>query len=311
MSSSKHKIYNEDSEEEQSRHKDEREPSTPPQQEEEEDVFDINHLIRFFERNKIETRALYSIEKSIKAILIKYMNDPMELLVYVPSKYDIRVTKKDYTAISRFNLEDDDDDDEIQAQKSMNPSLFNNQVAVDIVKAQRLNSMKALERFLPLLNNSKVKISYMDRSFVTFMKNKSDIVSYLCSNRNDQIGYFYTVDLDTFYALQNELLKEVALIENELNNSVYIKLEFLIETNKELLTKLHDDMQKTTPKQVKVRYDNRMSALKKISTNEAKKSVALDVMNEVRKDNFKQMFKLEYLANVLNELKYMEQQTTK
>jgi hypothetical protein len=268
----------------------------------EDEIFDINNTIKFFERQKIQTTGLFVLEKSVIGIMIRYIETAIELFIYVPSKYEIRVNKRDFLSIPVYNIEEDDD------EETSNTTLFQNQIATEITKHKKINTTKALQRFLPLIQTSKIKFSYLDKNFLIIMKKNNDIISFLSTNQIVNTGFFYTLDLEMFYTLSKDIANEIKRTEEGLNSSVYIKLEQLIEGNKQYLTKLNDELNTTSPEKMRKKFDSRMLALGKLSSqNEEKKEAALSIMNEVRKDNFKQMFKLEYLANVLNDLKYLEQ----
>jgi len=272
--------------------------------EQEDDVFELKNLITFFERHNIKTNALFVLDKSISAILIEYKQFPLQLLVYIPSKFEIRISGSEYLQIATYNIEQDDEDE------LFNPSLFQNQIQTEITKNQKLNRTKALQRFLPLISSSKIKLSYLDKNYLNIVKYNNDIVSYLCSNPNNFIGFYYTVDLESFYTLANSMEKEIEGVEKALNNAVFIKLEQLIEDNKKAFNKMYTDLQTNSPITQKKKFEHRMNLLnqvqnsKTISTTTKEKGVAIS--NIIRKDNFKQMFKLEFLANALNEFKNME-----
>jgi hypothetical protein len=268
-----------------------------------DNVFDIKNLISFLKNKKITTVAIYLLDRNVSSILVRYDEQPLELLIYIPGKFQIRVAKREYLSIPVYNLEDDDDED----NSDQNPTLFNNQVRSEVVKNQKIYRNKALERFAPLLAKSKIKLAYLDKNYMNIIKYTNKVTSFLISNQNNEVGFYYTIDLDSFYALVKDIVIEVSNVEKTLNDTTFLRLQELIDSNKMSLNNFNTEVNKQGPLEVKKKYQNRTTLLTKVAEYKAeKRGVAIDLINELRKDNLKQMFKYEFIANVSNEYKNLE-----
>jgi hypothetical protein len=265
------------------------------EEEEERKVYNISNLLTFFKKNRIDPKMLIVYERRVIMILVSYETTSVELCIYIPSKYEVKADRT--TGIPMYEVVEDDEPD-------TQDSLFVNQIGFQNMKIQKQCYLKMLSRFIPLFDRSKIKLMYIASSFLTFITRNNDMDGYVFNVPCSTTGYYYIIDLENFYKMANDIHHEVKRCDDLLNSNVYTRCQNILDTELNMLEETIADIKMTTAIDRKRKYDTRMKLLEEVGMKSPdKKEVSKEICNEVRKDNFKQLFKIENLSYLLNDLK--------
>ncbi len=263
--------------------------------EEERKVYKIENLLTFFKKNRIDPKMLIVYERRVIMILVSYETTPVEICIYIPSKYEVKADRS--VGLPMYEVVEDEEPDTQE-------SLFLNQLGFQSMKVQKQLYSKMLSRFLPLFDRIKIKLMYIGSSFLTFITRNNELDGYVFNVPCNTTGYYYIIDLENFYKLVNDIHFEVKRCDEMLNSSVYTRCQSILEAEVPNLEEYINELRSTTTLERKKKYETRMKLLEEISLkNPEKKEMSKEICNEVRKDNFKQIFKLENISYLLNDLK--------
>ena len=280
------KPYNSQGEQEQDDH---------DYQEEERKVYNINYLLNYFKKNRIEAKLLIVYERRVIMILVSYETTPVEMCVYIPSKYEVKADRT--TGIPMYEVVEDEEPD-------IQESMFVNQIGFHNIKVQKQCYTKMLSRFIPLFDRSKIKIMYIGGSFLTFITRNNETDGYMFNVPCTTNGYYYIIDLENFYKMANDIQNEVKRCDDLLNSNVYTRCQNVLDSEIANFEDWLQDLKTCSAIERKRKYESRLKLLEEVGLkNPDKKDMSNEICNEVRKDNFKQLFKIENLSYLLNDLK--------
>jgi hypothetical protein len=265
-----------------------------PEIEEEQEVFLISTFIDVLKNQRIEVRGLFAFDTRCVFVHCFYPHAGLEILIYIPSRYEIRTEKN--LGIPIYSLIEDEEE-----EVPVGDTLFvsNSQVNVQKMKTVR---QKGLNRFVPIFAGSKYKIAYVDTYFVTFINRHNTLDGFSMSSPCPTKGYFLTIDLQTFYTLGAQLVEDAAVQQEMISKGVFGKLEAEFQKSKASLVKAEKMVAATNPKDSLEKYKSRAAKLKTLLSDPVKQPKAAELMNKIRLEHFSSMFEMENLAFILSEL---------
>jgi|LauGreDrversion4_2_1035121.scaffolds.fasta_scaffold138379_4 hypothetical protein len=289
----------EDDDYESSRRDEDRADDNYENDEDEISEYPITNLIKYFNNNNIGINGIFSYEGRVIVILIHFLNTGSDLLIYIPSKYYIKIDSsvKNYLHISLKREE----------EPAVDRSLF--------VNTRYLNVRKTIEtsfdRIKPLLQDSVYKFAYANKELLVYIDRYNEGIEVFSFNTPfNRTGFYFIVDLENFYNLGKNIEKEIQNAEMLLNSKMYKVYDNEIQDVTKTLTEVFNDVKSFSGKGENELYITRMKKLNEIigKNKNYGKSVTdcLDVVNKVRKDNFSKLMYIEKVIHFLNEIKELK-----
>jgi len=257
--------------------------------------FPISNLLQYFQKSNIAVDGIFSFEGRIIFLLLQFINSGVSLFLYIPSKYFLKPDNsvKNYLHISLKQTDD---------EEKTNPSFF-------IVNKQD-NKKKyeaSLTRFIPIMEDSKYKIVYINKEFLVYINRYDSIDSFTFNSPFNKKGYYFVTDLEHFYEIGDRLEKEIVNTEMLFSTKVYNSVDNELPTVKEQFTKLIGEYPKMSGRDANARFNSRLARLGEV-IEKFKKSgkttgECLELSNGIRQDNFNNIFYYEKIIFFLKELK--------
>ncbi len=266
------------------------------QEEEEQEVFLISTLIEVLKKQRIEVKGIFAFETRCVFIHCLFTFQGLEMLLYIPSKYEIRTEKN--LGIPVYSLNEETEDDGSQPPPE---SLFISTTQVNTQKI-KINKQRGLNRFIPIFASSKYKIAYVENYFLTFINRHNSIDGFLMSSPSGLKGYYLTIDLQNFYTLGNRLVDDILAQQDMMTRGVFNKLDSEIQKSKENIKKAETLLNTIKPKDSLEQYTTRVKKINAVITDQSKAVKASELMCKIRLDHFKTMFEIENIAYILSEL---------
>jgi len=261
------------------------------------ETFLISVLIDVLKKQKINVEGIFAFDTRTVFIHCVFVQSGLDLLLYIPSKYEIRTEKN--LGIPIFNLSSDENDD--VEDKPPADSLFISTTNVNIERL-KLTRQKGLNRFIPIFSSSKYKIAYVDNYFLTFINRHNSIDGFMMSSPCGLKGYYLTIDLQNFYIIGPKIVDDINVQLDMMSKAVFNKLDSEITKSKDHIKRATDMLDKINPKQTLDQHNTRTKKLIPLLNDGAKSEKAITLMRRIRAEMFKSMFEIENIAYVLSEL---------
>jgi hypothetical protein len=267
--------------------------------EDDTEEYPINNLIKYLSANKIGIHGIFSYEGRVVFIFVHYIQTGLDLFIYVPSKYYIKVDEsvKNFLHISLRKEE----------EPSVDKSLF--------INSRYINNRKMIEtsfdRIRPLLEDSSCKISYIDKEIMVYIdRHNEGVDSFSFNTPFNRKGFYFIVDLENFYKGGKGLEKEIHNLELLLNTKIYKvydrELKDLSNTLSDLITSVKNfsgDKQSST-------FSSRVKRVNDVIVKNLQNGKTVtdctQVMSKIREDNFNNIFYYENIIHFLNEIKELK-----
>ena len=256
--------------------------------------YKISNLITLFNKNQITLTTIFTYQKRV--ILLQISQKGFMYFLYIPSKYDMYVDRA--LGIATYELMDDDE------QEDNVDTLFYNKLPIENLRRVKTSKNKSLQRFLPLVSESPVKLMFLEEYFLSYITRHNDIDSLLLSSPfNSRKGYFYVIELEFFYKHINKMSDELSKFERALNEAVYDKLTVEISAARKAIKKAYKVISSLQPKEEKEGFLAAINKLQKYSNVEKHREKAYEVMTDFRMKNLNKMFEIENVTYTMKEFK--------
>ena len=280
-------------------HRDKRDESSSEDESESEDdepkasKYKISNLITLFNKNSITLHNIFTYRKRVMFLLVSH--EVIMYSIYIPSKYEMYIDRS--LGIPTYELADDEDEEEDT------DTLFYNRLPIENIRRTKVSKSKSLQRFLPLVTESPIKMMYIDEGFVSYISRQNTIDSLLLLSPCKLTGYYYITDLEFFFKNLPKLLDEFTRFERALNDAVYDRLTTELDVAKHAITKAQKMIVTLKPKEEKVGFATAVHKLNKYVQDEKSKDKAKDMLIKLRNKNLNKMFEIENITYVMKEFK--------
>ena len=254
----------------------------------------ITNLIALFNKQNISLLTIFTFHKRVMFLMINH--EGFQYLIYIPSKYEMYIDRS--LGIATYELVEDDEEDAEEQD-----TLFYNRLPIESLRRKRASKVKSLQRFLPLVTESPIKMMYIDEYFVSYISRQNEVDSLLLISPFKQAGYFYVTDLEFFYKNLNKLNDEFSRFEKALNDAVYDRLTTELDTAKIAVKKAEAMLSKLEPTQVKKQFFKQVDKINKYTSIDKYKNKAVTLLLSLRKKNLNKMFEVENITYVMKEFK--------
>lgn len=261
----------------------------------EEEVFKVSTLLNHLRKQNIDIKAIYAYENRIVFLYISYRDIGLELLIYVPSKYNIQAEKS--IGLPSYELALDDDESKGE------DSIFINETVSTAVRKARKEKTSSLLRFVPLLAEQPYKIVYVDDYYMIYIDRHNEVSSFILSSPPLYKGYFFMTDMEYFLkSTGHKIYNEIRHREKALSETVYNKINISMIDNRATLVQLQQQFREMNPEKSKLLYSQRVHKLDGILSR-GKNPECVKITNKLRNENFENMFDMEKFVHILNSLK--------
>ena len=137
----------------------------------EEEVFKVSTLLNHLKKQNIDIRATFSYENRVVFLFISYRDLGLNMMIYVPSKYNIVAEK----SIGLPSYELGIDEDESKGEES----IFINETVSTAVRKSRKEKTSSLLRFVPLLAEQPYKLMYIDDYYMVYIDRHNEVASFI------------------------------------------------------------------------------------------------------------------------------------
>ena len=167
-----------------------------------------------------------------------------------------------------------------------------------------MSKTKSLQRFLPLVSESPIKLLYIDEYFISYITRHNEVDSLISlSPYNKEKGYFYMIDLEFFYKNVSKLSNEFTKFEKALNKVVYDKLAVEVEGTKKSIDKAQKMLSTVQPIKEKDEFNQRVDELNKFYLVDKHKEKARTNLISIRGLNLNKIFDFENITYMMKEFK--------
>lgn len=267
--------------------------------EDEVEEYPINNLIKYFSMNNIGIHGIFSYEGRVVFIFIHYINTGLDLFIYIPSKYYIKVddSVKNFLHISLRK----DEDSAIDKSLFINSKYINNRRMIETT----------LDRFRPLLEDSSCKISYVDKEILVYVdRYNSGIDSFSFNIPFNRKGFYFIIDLENFYKSAKGLEKEINNLELLLNTKIYKVYDRELKDLSDTLKELSENVKNFNGEKQNQTYSNRLKRVNEVITRNIQggktTTDCTQLISRIREDNFNSLFYFENVIHFLNEIKELK-----
>jgi len=263
--------------------------------EDEDEEFPIINLIKYFNTNNIAISGILSYESRVIFIFLHYLNSGLDLLLYIPSKYYIKVDSsvKNYLHIS-LKVED---------EESPHNSIFINSK----VTFNRKLYEDMFNRYKPLLEESYYKMCHIDKELLVYINRYNDIESYSFNSPFNKEGFYYMIDLENFYKVSTNIEKELMNIDIMYTSKVYKTIDIELSNMKIDVSEIENEIRTFSSNKKISQYTDRMKKVNDILANNkaGNKSVqdCTMLISKIREDNLKNIFGMEMIIKFLKDYK--------
>lgn len=271
--------------------------------EEEDEVFDLENLLEFLEKNNYETTLAFIYEKRIVFLFITENYNGNELFLYIPSSHNIQLKEKtektkNINIVKLIEIEENED-----SETKIN--LFTN------VEEIKINELR-LERFIPLLEDS-FKLCYIQNKNFIFVNRHNSIDKFnLNHSLSEKNGIYIMTDLEYFSENYNNMEKHINDFEKKFNqnltqpvNNVLKEYNDIVK-NIDLLLKKNNNINSIVDK-----YNERKQKLDEISkkikgslkdTSKQKEELK-NMKSQLRKEHLNFLYNIENICVSIKNLK--------
>lgn len=268
--------------------------------EDETEEFPITNLLKYFATNNIHIRGIFSYEERVTILFIYFMNTGINLFIYIPSKYYMKIDSsvKNYMHIS-MKSED---------ESSVDKSLFINSK----MKSNRRLFETSFNRIKPLLEESNYKLAHVDKEMLVYIdRHNEDINTFSFNTPFNKSGFYFMIDLENFYKSASNIETEIQSMELLLNSKMYKVYETELNDVKKVLLEVATNVKEFSSSKEISTYNERIKRVNDI-INKNKgigKSVTdcLEVAEKIRVNNMAKLFYYEKIVTFLNEIKELNE----
>jgi len=255
--------------------------------------YKISNLITLFNKSNISLQAIFTYQKRVMMLLI--VHGSFNYVLYIPSKYEMYIDRN--LGIATYDMNDDDEEPNEQ------DTLFYNRLPIESLRRVRNSKAKSLARFLPLVEESPIKIAYLDEYFVSYISRSNEVDSLIFMSPFKGSGYFLMTDLEFFFKNIHKLQEEFGRFERALNDAVYDRLTTELDSARHAINKAKDMLNRIHPKETKQKFTGMVSKLNKYLTIDKHREKARKWLLQVRNNNLNKMFEIEHVTYVMKEFK--------
>jgi hypothetical protein len=261
--------------------------------------YPINNLIKYFSANQISIHGIFSYEGRVVFLFIQYVQSGLDLFIYIPSKYYIKVddSVKNFLHISLRK----DEYDAVDKSLFINSKYINNRHMIE----------KSFYRMKPLLEDSNCKIVYVDKELLIYIDRHNEGVDTFNFNTPfNRKGFYFIVDLENFYKGGKGLEKEINNLELLLNTKIYKVYDKELKDVSSILSQLSDTVKKFEAEKQTQTYVNRLKKVNEIMGKNIQSGKTttdcVQLISRIREDNFNNIFFYEKIIHFLNEIKELK-----
>ena len=281
---------NEGPREEERKYKDE---DSDEEQDARTSKYKVSNLISLFNQNAIRLECIFTYKKKVMFLVV--VHDSFNYVLYIPSKYQMYIDRN--LGIPTYELTDDEEEEEVD-------TLFYNRLPIESLRRSKASKAKSLQRFLPLVTESPIKMFYVDELFVSYITRSNEVDSLmLMSPFHLKKGYYYMTDLEFFFKNLQKLGDEFSKFERALNDAVYDRLTTELDTARVAVNKAQKLLASLQPKQAKKSFHDNIAKLTKYLSVDKHKEKAKTVLIKTRNGNLNKMFEIENVTYVMKEFK--------
>ena len=254
--------------------------------------YKISNLISLFNKNNIALQAIFTYDRRVMLLLI--VHGSFNYAIYIPSRYEMFIDRS--LGIAVYELNDDEEEEQ-------QDTLFYNRLPIENVRRVKASKAKALQRFLPLVEESPIKMLYIEEYFVTYITRSNEVDSLMIMSPFKGSGYFYLTDLEFFFKNLAKLHDEFARFERALNEAVYDRLTTELDSAKVAIMKAQKMVTSIKPKETKQKFLGAVGKLNKYLTVDKHQEKARKWLLKLRNNNLNKMFEIEHVTYVMKEFK--------
>jgi hypothetical protein len=265
-----------------------------------EEVFELENLIIFLEKNNYSTNTVFMYEKRIVFLFIINNNNGNELFLYIPSSHTIQIKDKN----KNVNIIKLIEIDELEEEEKYN--IFNNKNE-NVVKQIE----ERFDRLTPVLEEEKFKLCFIKNKNMVFINRHNSIDKFnLNTNINEISGIYLVTDLEYFYDNYNNIEKEINMFEKRFNNSLINPVNNYIKEYTNVL-KIMDNLVKKNINSSIEKFEYRKNKIDEISEklkvksseNTKQKEELKQLKSELRKDHLNYLYNIENISFLIKKLK--------
>lgn len=261
-----------------------------------EEVFKVSSLVHHLKKQNIDIKSVFSFENRVVFMYISYKDIGLEIFVYVPSKYNIQSEKS--IGMPSYELAFDNDENSTSSD-----SIFVNETVSTAVRKDRKEKSNSLQRFIPLLAEQPYKLVYVDNYYMVYIDRHNEVASFILSSPPVNKGYFFMTDMEYFLKSNGlKIYNEIRHREKALCDTVYNKINISMIDNRATLVQLQQRLRELNPERSRVMYNQRLNKLDTI-LSKGKNESCVKLTNDLRSENFVNMFDMEKCVHILNSLK--------
>jgi hypothetical protein len=272
------------------------------EEEEEEEVFDLENLLEFLEKNNYQTTSVFTYEKRVVFLFITEKYNGNELFLYIPSSHTIQLKDKlkDINILKLIEIEDSED---IENKNN----LFKN---TDQLK----NIEIRLERFLPVLEEESFKLCYIENKNMIFVNRHNSIDKFNLSNNIDdqKKGIYLMTDLEYFSENYKNIDKNINDFEKKINSTLSHPVNNILKDYNNIIKNIDNLLKKNNNiNSIIDKYNERKQKLDEISlkiksslkdTNKQKEELK-NMKSQLRKEHLNFLYVIENICNSFKNLK--------
>jgi len=259
--------------------------------------FPVTNLLDYFQKNKIVVHGIFSYEGRIIFLYIQFITSGLSIFLYVPSKF---ILKPDSSVKNYMHISMNEDDEEKTPESIFVPQKLSG-------KSDKKSYASSLSRFIPLVEESKYKLLFVNKEMIVYINRYNDVESFNLNSPFNKKGYYYMTDLESFYNAGEKLEKELLNTEILFSSRVYNTIDSEMLGLKEVMTKMVNDVKSISGR---VCNENFMTRIKRVNEVIAKYqngnkqlTECIEVASKIRETNFETMIYLEKIIFFLKELK--------
>ncbi len=269
-------------------------------EEDDSEEFQISNILDYFKKNNIQVNGIFTYENVVRFLFIQYKNSGIDVFLYIPSKY---IIKPDNSIKNYFNvnltLEEQNED-----EPPVVPSIFINSGASELLKK---SIEQSLNRLVPLFSELNYKLVYIDREFLSYINRYNSVETFTFINPFNKEGAYFMIDLEKFYKVGSTIEKDLHNMETLLYTKVYNTFDNELPQLYDTLTQVSLEGKKFSGRESINKYLDRTKKVNQIfeksKQNGRGVNDCLNVISNIRKDNFNKIIYMEKIIQLLKELK--------
>jgi hypothetical protein len=264
-----------------------------------DETFKVSSLLNHLKKQNIDVKSIYAFEGKVVFLLLSYKDYGMEIFLYIPSKYNILAEKSIGLPLYEMGMDDDEE------SSNKNDSIFVSETISSAVRKDRKDKINSLSRFQPVLVEQPYKMLYLDSYYMVYIDRRNEIASFILSSPPLVKGYYFVTDMEYFLKAGSgsKIWNEIRLREKALCDTVYHKLKTTMIDNRATLALLQQKLRDLNPELTRQQFHLRMSKCEKLIQQKGSNEGLVNIMNQLRSDNFSQMMEMEKIIYILNHLR--------